>query len=147
MQQPGPRLLITGSRNWTDAVQMSEVLRDVWKNVFESNPETILVHGAARGADLMAKAIWEKRGLPTEAHPADWKKNGKSAGIKRNCDMVDLGADYLIAFLRPESKGARHCLMIAQMRDIPELVVWENDCSDLPELRYLYGHGRYGLDG
>lgn len=106
---------------------MSEVLRDVWIHVFERNPETILVHGDARGADRLAKAIWEKRGLPTEAHPADWAKLGKKAGTVRNVDMVNLGADYCIGFLRPESIGTKHCLKFASWQDIPILEVWEND--------------------
>ena len=125
MRQPGPRLLITGSRNWCNATQMSEALRYVWISIFIRNPETTLVHGAARGADLLAKAIWEKRGLVAEGHPADWHKYGKRAGRIRNEEMVSLGADYCVAFLRPESIGTKHCLEIAREAGIPALEVWE----------------------
>lgn len=126
------RLLITGSRDWTNATQMSEVLRDVWTLVFNRNPETILVHGAARGADRLAKAIWEKRGLPTEPHPAKWKLYGKRAGRLRNEEMVSLGADFCVAFLRPESIGTKHCLKIAREAGIHSLEIWENEGYTFP---------------
>lgn len=109
-----PRLLITGSRNWTNRRQMEEILADAWRNEFIRNSKAILVHGAARGADRLAADLWEAHGLPTEAHKAEWDLYGKRAGILRNKLMVELGANLCIAFLRPESIGAVHCAQIAE---------------------------------
>lgn len=58
----------------------------------------VIVHGAARGADTIARLVAEDLGLATEAHPADWKKHGKAAGPIRNQEMLDSGIDLVIAF-------------------------------------------------
>jgi hypothetical protein len=78
----------------------------------------VLVHGACRGADLTAAAIWRLWGLPTEAHPADWTTHGRSAGFLRNRLMVDLGADVCLAFIRDHSRGAEHTAALAETAGI-----------------------------
>ena len=60
-------------------------------------PVAKLLHGGARGADRLA-ALWaERRGIPVEAHPADWSQ-GKGAGPARNARMIALRPDLVIAF-------------------------------------------------
>ncbi|MCR3746666.1 DUF2493 domain-containing protein [Lentzea californiensis] len=108
------RILVTGSRNWTSVSSMRRMLA-VARACY---PDAVLVHGACRGADLMAAGIWTGWGLPTEAHPADWDRHGKAAGPIRNQHMIRLGADACVAFLRPESKGARHCADAAERAGI-----------------------------
>lgn len=106
------RILITGSRDWPDDGSVQDVLFDYILEELESGrlPDHRLVtfvHGAASGADTEVKRtveFWQKLGrsnVELEPYPADWKKYGKSAGFKRNQEMVDLGADVLLAFLGP----------------------------------------------
>lgn len=120
-----PRLLITGSRDWTNRDQMFSILENAFNNHLDRDTATVLVHGDARGADRMAADVWENQGMTTEAHPANWTLLGKRAGIVRNAEMVALGADLCIGFLRPESIGTKHCLKIAKEAGIPVLSYME----------------------
>lgn len=112
------RILITGSRTWTDRVS---VARPIMRLISElcpmlldenGNPDRrdtsglVIVHGAAKGADLLA-AEWAEGCTPpirTESHPvtrADWEEFGRGAGYRRNARMVELGADACAAFINP----------------------------------------------
>lgn len=50
-----------------------------------------LIHGDATGADRMAGAWAEKRGILVVKFPADWKKYKDGAGPIRNQQMIDTG--------------------------------------------------------
>jgi hypothetical protein len=103
------RILVTGSRIWTAAATMRATLAH-WRAVY---PDAVLVHGACRGADLMAAAMWLGWRLPVEPHPADWTGHGRAAGFVRNQQMVAAGADVCLAFIREHSRGAEHTAALA----------------------------------
>ncbi|MGO1056929.1 DUF2493 domain-containing protein [Crossiella sp. CA198] len=111
------RILITGSRDWTDV----RTLRLALTKARRRFPGAVLVHGACRGADLMAAHQWCTWGLATEAHPADWHGRGPAAGPIRNRHMVSLGADLCIAFLLPASQGSVGCAALAESAGIPTI--------------------------
>ncbi|HEY0641295.1 MAG TPA: DUF4031 domain-containing protein [Pseudonocardiaceae bacterium] len=114
----GRRVLVTGSRTWTDRGVIADKLREAAR----AHPGATLVHGAARGADRIAAAIWRRWGLPTEPHPvgpADWDRDGPSAGHVRNRRMVALGADLCVAFIHNNSPGATGCADHAERAGIP----------------------------
>jgi hypothetical protein len=98
------RILVTGSRNWTDRATIENALTE-WRS-----PGAVLVHGAAKGAGRLTEAIWRSWGLPVEPHPADWDRlpHG-AAGPLRNRAMVLAGADVCLAFILPDSRGATGC--------------------------------------
>jgi hypothetical protein len=50
------RLLITGSRDWTDRQVIRDALAEAWAELRPG--EIVLVHGAARGADSIAADVW-----------------------------------------------------------------------------------------
>jgi hypothetical protein len=112
------RILITGSRDWTDHATISNALRDAW--LFAGRPyETIVIHGGARGADYLAGTVAKRLGFGVELHKARWDEFGKAAGFLRNKEMVDAGADLCLAFIRNESKGATMCAALAEKAGIP----------------------------
>lgn len=102
------RILVTGSRTWTDEQKMNEKLAAWFR------PDAVLVSGhcpkgrKAEGADHMAERLWAHYlGMTVakaivrghiEIHPADWKKHRKAAGFVRNGVMVNLGASACLAF-------------------------------------------------
>ena len=113
------RVLVTGSRDW-DAPEIVEAAL-AWA-VYQKVP-AVIVHGACRtGADAIASR-WTRQhrviGLSEELHPALWGNHGRAAGPRRNAEMVRLGADICLAFIRNGSCGASHTAQLAENAGIP----------------------------
>ena len=49
---------------------------------------TVVVSGAATGADREGKRWAELHGIPVKRFPADWDKHGRAAGPIRNAQMA-----------------------------------------------------------
>lgn len=120
------RILVTGSRDWEDiALLEGAILAAVLELVEpEHGPgDIVLVSGACpTGADRQAEAYVEELLTPLvaiERHPADWEKYGKRAGFLRNAEMVELGADICLAFIKNGSKGASMTARLAEEAGIP----------------------------
>lgn len=118
----GLRILLTGSREWTDRDAIKTALLNALCLSTVGTPT--LIHGAARGADRIADSAWQSigrnipGGLNLERCPADWKKNGRAAGHIRNAEMVASGADVCLAFPLGESRGTRGCMRLAEAAGI-----------------------------
>lgn len=117
------RVLVTGSRDWSDTSTVRHALDVAW---IEWSPETlVVVHGACPSgpdatADRWARSMAEfSDTVDVEPHPAAWDRHGKRAGMMRNAEMVKLGADLCLAFIRDRSKGATHCAGLAEKAGIP----------------------------
>lgn len=81
-----PHVLLFGSRDWTDA----ETIR---RRLSRFPPETVVIHGAATGADSIGGLAATSLGFEVIAEPAEWRPGGvydKAAGPKRNQRMLDL---------------------------------------------------------
>ena len=103
------RVLICGSRDFTDIDTIKKVIELLPKN-------TVIIHGAAPGADSIAGKIAEEKGMMVLSFPADWKKYGRSAGPIRNKQMLVEGKpDIVYAFFRDkkESKGTKNMVQLA----------------------------------
>lgn len=113
---PEVRILITGSRTWTDR----RVIRTVFGYAeIEFGGPIVIVSGACpTGADRLCEEAAEAFGWRVERHPADWKAHGKAAGFIRNQAMVDLGADLCLAFIHNGSRGATHTADAAEAAGI-----------------------------
>lgn len=141
------RILMTGSRDWTDEKSVRSAIRKALSVLAIEPEDATLIHGAARGADTLAATVAKEMGLAVEAHPARWnvhsdncpkvdpgnggcwqgrKSNGqlscRRAGFRRNQEMIDSGADILIAFIRNQSKGATGTLDLWMKGDRPHIV-------------------------
>lgn len=104
------RVLITGSRNWSDEWAIAEVLAIEVKKAHLDGGDVVIVHGdCPTGADRIAQDICDRSGIATERHPADWNKHGKAAGPIRNQEMVDSGVDICYAFSKGGSRGTKDC--------------------------------------
>lgn len=109
------RVLVTGSRTWTDKEAILAAFR---KHANKAHTITV-VHGACpKGADALADELAQEFGVPVERHPADWSI-GKQAGFRRNAEMVAAGADVCLAFIHNNSKGATHTADLAEKAGIP----------------------------
>lgn len=121
------RILITGSRTWTDETTIKVALLDVLAGRHGDTSYTLVSGACPKGADAMAEHIARGFGLNVERHPADWNKHGKRAGFLRNAEMVTLGADVCLAFIKDGSKGATHTADLAEKTGIRTLRFAEGD--------------------
>jgi hypothetical protein len=81
------------------------------------------VHGdCPTGADAFADQFARDFGIQVEKHKAEWDLHGKFAGPKRNKEMVDLGADVVLAFPQGLSKGTRGTIRMAETAGLPIIV-------------------------
>lgn len=140
------RVLVTGSRRWTDAEILGDALLECWHDALQLGADGItVVHGAAHGADSLA-GLWavanQGLGVIAEPHPANWsscaaecppghrrpRRDGTgycpTAGHRRNQLMVDLGAAIAFAFPLGASTGTRDCIRRAERAGI-EVRVFE----------------------
>jgi hypothetical protein len=92
------RLLVAGGRSYYNYKLIDIELNRFLDDEDSLPDDIILVHGDAAGVDRIA-AQWAKyNDIPTEAHPADWNKNGRAGGAIRNQEMILSGIDYGILF-------------------------------------------------
>lgn len=110
------RILVTGSRDWIDTDTICNVVGGYCRDF----PGATLVTGACpTGADAIAETVAETYGATVERHPAQWDVYGKPAGFVRNAEMVNLGADICLAFIKNGSKGATMTADLAEQAGIP----------------------------
>lgn len=106
------RLLITGGRDFTDADVIREAILDI-----ETRPD-LVIHGDSAGADRVAGGIAEELGLDIWKFPAKWHIYGRSAGMRRNSQMLREGRPtHVLAF--PGGRGTENMVMQAAKAGIP----------------------------
>ena len=111
------RVLVTGSRAWRDYQRIRHRLA-------EFPDGTTIVHGAASGADAMAHVAATALGLTSEPHWPDYESfDVAEAPLRRNEYMVGLGADLVLAFPTPGSRGTWHCVTEAKAAAMPEEII------------------------
>lgn len=106
-------ICITGSRTFIDRAPIREAIQECIDTYGARS--IILRHGAARGADTIAKFIARDLGIekiqdrPVEYYGYSWEpdKDGKEAGNKRNKAMLEEMPipDIILAFPNDDSKG------------------------------------------
>lgn len=118
------RILICGSRHWTNQDFIYHTLLDVALESMLQPNEVTIISGGAKGADTHAENIAKLCGCMLEVFPANWSKFGKSAGPRRNIQMLDSGVDLVLAFSPDltKSKGTAHTVREARKRNIPTRV-------------------------
>lgn len=110
------RILVTGSRDWTNRELLYKVLGELTSN----DVRHILVHGdCPTGADKMADE-WAacQPDIIVEKYRAGWEVYGRRGGPIRNQYMVSLGADICVAFIKNKSRGATGTANLAEDRGI-----------------------------
>jgi hypothetical protein len=111
------KVLVCGDRNWEDYEAIARELCPVRPSV--------VIHGAARGADSIAGEIAEEMGVRVEDYLAEWDKFGRAAGPIRNQQMLDEGKPDLVLAFHPDiskSKGTADMVRRAQKAGVPTKV-------------------------
>jgi hypothetical protein len=141
-------VIITGSRNWTDARTLNQELNAL----LAQHPEMVVRHGdCPTGADMLASIWCREHDVPEIRHPADWDQcsptcppghrrmkfagdtvhPGKlpdycpKAGPNRNHEMASAGGDICLAFPLGTSRGTMNCMRHCADVGIPVRVIEE----------------------
>ena len=112
------KVIIAGSRTFNSY----ETLREACDHLLQNKADITIVSGTARGADQLGERYAGMRGYKLIKMPAEWDKEGKSAGYKRNERMADV-ADGLIAFHDGESRGTAHMIRCMETRNKPFKII------------------------
>lgn len=104
-------VLVTGGRDYQNREKVSETL--------DAIDPSFLVEGGATGADALARAWADARGIHCATIPALWTKFGRSAGPIRNAVMVSIVKAFeatgtevtVVAF--PGGTGTSNCVTLA----------------------------------
>lgn len=125
-----PRILVCGNRDWTCRRTINRWLLRV--DALIPGPITstpTLIHGAAKGADLIAAEIAQERGWLIEPYPADWDAHGKAAGAIRNREMAAARPEIGLAFGKlyrgPKLTGTGDMVSVLNARGIHVIVIGE----------------------
>lgn len=104
------KVLVCGGRDYNDYDRMRSVLDSIcdefglWDEGRLVPKDITIIHGGARGADRLADQWAVTNWVPIKEYKADWAKYGKSAGHRRNQEMLDKAKpDLVIAF--PGGRG------------------------------------------
>jgi len=117
------RLLVCGSRTWTDRARLREVLDRLVSQHHGDGQVVTVIEGDARGADRLAGQLARRRGWRLERYPADWTRQGRAAGFRRNARMLRQGRpDLVVAFTvgpLAESRGTADMVRRARAAGVP----------------------------
>lgn len=106
---------IIGSRSFLDYDYVCSVLDPQLQFI------TKIVSGGAVGADSLGAMYAADNNIELTVYLPDWKKYGKSAGFRRNKDIVR-DSDIIIAFWDGISNGTKHSLDYAKSIGVKSLV-------------------------
>lgn len=114
------RVGIVGSRTFNNYCFLAEVVAG-YLQAHNLTP-SVIVSGGADGADALAERYAREHNIPLQIYPADWKRYGRSAGAKRNQEIVNM-SDILIAFRVSNSAGTTITINMARTKGISVHVV------------------------
>lgn len=106
----GQRTIIAGSRSIRDFGMVCRAIEASGFSVAE------VVSGGAYGVDCLAERYARLHRIPVRRFLPDWSRFGRSAGPRRNQQMVDYAgeAGQLIAVWDGRSRGTQHTIQMAQ---------------------------------
>lgn len=121
----GKRVLVCGTRTWVDYDLVAETLRRIDNRVDSGflRIDTI-INGGAEGADLLATRWANENDKTVKAYLPDWNQYAKSAGPRRNQEMINKGKpDLVVAFWDGISRGTGDMITRAIQNRIPVEIV------------------------
>lgn len=126
-------ILVCGSRDYSDHNYhfMCSVLDNAPFDI------TMLIHGAARGADDLAGQYARKNFIVCCSHPADWNI-GKRAGYIRNAQMLEHHSDItkVAAFINKDLPTSKGTWMMCNLSHNKGIDVFICDARDLSVVRF-----------
>lgn len=112
------KLAIVGSRTFNDY----DLFLDFAQKYFRYEINTI-ISGGAKGADSLAKRFAKYWGFEYSEFLPNWNELGKSAGFRRNQQIVD-ECDVVLAFWDGKSKGTQDTINKAKKAKKPTFIIY-----------------------
>lgn len=101
-------VVVTGGRGYADSVLVDMILDELM-------PSTVFVGDCPTGADLFAQEWAKANNAGVRVFKANWSQHGKSAGPRRNREMIETanahGIITVLAF--PGGRGTADCVRAA----------------------------------
>ena len=112
------KVAIIGSRTFNDYDKLVNFMTQFinWTQI------SLIVSGGAKGADALAEKYADAFGIEKLIFPADWEKYGKSAGMRRNQQIVN-NAELVVACWDLSSKGTKDSINKALKAGKPVMIV------------------------
>jgi hypothetical protein len=125
------RILVCGGRDYKNYEAIARAIEAALPPSNESVAgawlppmDTVLIHGGAPGADLLADKWAVTNWVKIEEFKADWGLHGKAAGPIRNQKMIDEGKpDVVVAF--PGGRGTADMVRRARAAKIKVIEIEE----------------------
>lgn len=115
------KVAIIGTRTFSNYTLLESKVLEILSGGVQSMC-TEIVSGGAPGTDQLAAQFATAHTIPIKIFPADWATFGKSAGPRRNKEIVDY-ADIIIAFWDGQSPGTRNTIQLARTSGKPVTIV------------------------
>jgi hypothetical protein len=112
------KLLVCGGRDYTN----KEALYTILNGIALEHPIEMVVQGGANGADYLAHRWAVDNAIPSLTVPANWARDGKSAGPIRNRKMLTYGPNMVVAF--KGGRGTANMVEQAEARGIEVVKIW-----------------------
>jgi len=133
------RILLSGSRAFTNSKVFMDAMIDVIAELQYKHETPLynieLIHGGAKGTDLMGDMFARGYKIKTKVFPANWEEFGKSAGMKRNLEMLFYGIvdplSFLVAFNMNNSKGTTAMMNACKKKNVPSYMFSTEDGEKL----------------
>lgn len=130
------RLLICGSRNWTDEKFIYDRLKRSKGKI------DVVIEGEARGADRLAAKAARKLGISVLPFPADWETYDRAAGFIRNRQMLREGnpdGGWAFSDDIEKSKGTKNMVQLLCENGLPTKIFKHKKRIVVHCLRSNYG--------
>jgi hypothetical protein len=115
------RMLVCGGREYGDWDTLKAALDEVHAQL---GPLDCVIHGNARGADLLSGLWAQGYGIQEVRCPANWDYYKNSAGPIRNSAMLALEPSIVVAF--PGGSGTHDMVLQATREGIKAVTVTES---------------------
>ena len=116
------RVLVCGGREYGSEDGQLDRLRRTLDAALEAarsaGKVAVIIHGNARGADLLADQYAREKSLRVLSFPADWNLHGRRAGPIRNKKMLTESQPHVIIAFKGGS-GTAHMVRIGKEAGVP----------------------------
>lgn len=113
------KVAIVGSRGFKQLEKVIEYVNSL-------SDGDVVVSGHAVGVDITAEQAAHMRGLKVETFLPDWNTFGRSAGFRRNVQIVD-AADRVVAFWDGRSRGTQHSIDLGYKANKDVRIIYESE--------------------